>query len=63
MASDWAASKPTFVSWMWELTIERAEAEVAWCQRTAKKIEAGEPYLPGAPAGDRAGWPEEWSAR
>jgi DNA-binding PadR family transcriptional regulator len=63
MASDWVADKPTFVSWMWELAIERAEAEITWCQRTAKKIEACEPYLPGAPAGDRAGWPEEWSSR
>jgi DNA-binding PadR family transcriptional regulator len=60
MASDWATSKPTFVSWMWELTIERAEAEIAWCGRTAKKIESGEPYLPGGPVGDRAGWPEQW---
>ena len=22
----------------------RAEAEIAWCERTAKRIEAGEPY-------------------
>jgi DNA-binding PadR family transcriptional regulator len=45
MASDWSKGKPTFVSWMWELTIERAEAEIRWCERTAKRIEAGEPYL------------------
>jgi DNA-binding PadR family transcriptional regulator len=44
MAADWANSKPTFVMWMWELNIERAEAEIGWCQRTAKRIEAGERY-------------------
>jgi DNA-binding PadR family transcriptional regulator len=51
--SDWAALKPTYVSWMWELTVDRAEAEIAWCERTAKRIEADEPYLPGNPD---AGW-------
>ena len=40
---------------MWELTIDRSEAEIAWCERTAERIEADEPYLPG----DRdAGWRE-----
>jgi DNA-binding PadR family transcriptional regulator len=42
-----------FVSWMWELTMDRSEAEIAWCERTAKRIEANEPYLPGNPD---AGW-------
>jgi len=46
-ATDWMDSKPTFVGWMWELTAVRSEAEIAWCERTAKKIEAGEPYAPG----------------
>jgi DNA-binding PadR family transcriptional regulator len=41
----WATDKPAYVSWMWELTIERAEAEINWCERTAKRIDAGEPYL------------------
>lgn len=49
-AADWADQKPVYVSWMWELTIVRSEAEIAWCERTAKKIEAGDPYMPGAPA-------------
>ena len=49
-AVDWADQKPVYVAWMWELTIVRAEAEIAWCERTAKKIEAGDPYMPGAPA-------------
>ena len=34
--------KPTHVSWMFELTIDRAEVEAAWCRRTADRIEAGE---------------------
>jgi DNA-binding PadR family transcriptional regulator len=55
--ADWADNKPTFVAWMWELTIARSEAEIAWCERTAKKIEAGEPYAPGGPVDDRASWP------
>nr|WP_203725126.1 PadR family transcriptional regulator [Actinoplanes durhamensis] len=40
--ADWADQKPVYVSWMWELTIVRSEAEILWCERTAKKIEAGE---------------------
>ena len=63
MKSDWVVNKPTFVSWMWELSIERAETEIGWCERTAAKIEAGEPYEPGGPVGDRAGWPDRWSDR
>lgn len=56
MKTDWVVDKPTFVSWMWELSIERAEAEIAWCERTAAKIEAGEPYAPGSLVSDRGGW-------
>src|SRR5262249_40173642 len=37
-AADWADKKPVYVGWMWELTIARAEAEIAWCERTAKRI-------------------------
>jgi DNA-binding PadR family transcriptional regulator len=44
--ADWIQTKPTFVSWMWELTIERSEAEIRWCERTATRIESNEPYLP-----------------
>jgi DNA-binding PadR family transcriptional regulator len=51
--ADWVDNKPAFVSWMWELTIVRAEAEIAWCERTAKRIETGESYV----AGDTTGWP------
>jgi len=47
--SDWGVNKPAYVSWMWELTVDRAEAEIAWCERTAKRIESGEPYMPWEP--------------
>jgi DNA-binding PadR family transcriptional regulator len=48
IGADWADSKPVYVSWMWELQIERAEAEIRWCERTAKRIEKDEPYFPGS---------------
>jgi len=47
--ADWADRKPIYVAWMWELSMVRAEAEIAWCERTAKRIEAGDPYMPDAP--------------
>jgi DNA-binding PadR family transcriptional regulator len=46
MTADWVDMKPTFVNWMWELGIERSEAEIAWCERIAKRVESGEPYFP-----------------
>ncbi|MCO8272410.1 PadR family transcriptional regulator [Actinoplanes sp. TRM 88003] len=39
MTADWADDKPVFVAWMWERNIAMAEAEIAWCERTAKRIE------------------------
>ena len=51
--ADWADHKPIFVSWMWELTIDRSEAEIRWCFRTAERIESGEPYLPASLRGQR----------
>jgi len=30
-----------------DVAVRRGEAEIAWCERTAKKIEAGDPYMPG----------------
>jgi DNA-binding PadR family transcriptional regulator len=56
MSADWAQSKPPFVSWMWELTIERAEAEIRWCERIAERIESGESYLPPGAVPEPAGW-------
>ena len=38
--ADWADYKPRFVTWMWERSIVMAEAEIAWCERTAKRVEA-----------------------
>jgi DNA-binding PadR family transcriptional regulator len=54
----WADNKPPFVSWMWELTIDRSEAEILWCHRTADRIESGESYLPAStkPSDKPAGW-------
>jgi DNA-binding PadR family transcriptional regulator len=55
IGADWADHKPVYVSWMWELSIERAEAEIRWCERIAARIEKDEPYFP-APARQSAGW-------
>jgi DNA-binding PadR family transcriptional regulator len=38
----WAALKPPHVTWTFELGVERAEVEIAWCLRVADRIEAGE---------------------
>jgi DNA-binding PadR family transcriptional regulator len=38
--------KPTHVAWMWQLSIARAEGEIAWCERIAGLIDAGVSYLP-----------------
>jgi DNA-binding PadR family transcriptional regulator len=58
MTADWIHHKPPYVSWMWELAIERAEAEIRWCERIAKRIEAGASYRPAAagPGPEPAGW-------
>ncbi len=37
--ADWADNKPAFVAWMWERNVVMAEAEIAWCERTAQRIE------------------------
>nr|WP_296063739.1 PadR family transcriptional regulator [uncultured Actinoplanes sp.] len=46
MAAEWADRKPVYVNWMWELEIARAEAEIAWLERVAKRVEQDEPYMP-----------------
>ena len=47
IASDWVRkSKPSHVGWMFELIIDRLEAEVAWCERIATRIEGGAPLFP-----------------
>jgi DNA-binding PadR family transcriptional regulator len=45
--ADWLDRKPTYVAWMWELSVARSEAEIAWCERIAQRVESGAPYLPG----------------
>lgn len=47
LASQWLAqSKPVHVAWMFELNVARMEAEIAWCERIAERIEGGTPYVP-----------------
>ena len=52
-AADWADNKPPYVTWMWELQVERSAAEVTWCERIAGLIESGAPYLPPATSSDQ----------
>jgi DNA-binding PadR family transcriptional regulator len=58
---DWNDTKPPYVSWMWDLTVERAEAEIAWCERTADRIASGESYLPAGLAGKGKPPPKGWA--
>jgi DNA-binding PadR family transcriptional regulator len=58
--ADWADHKPIFVSWMWELTIDRSEAEIRWCLRTADRIESGESYLPASFRSSGGPMPAGW---
>jgi DNA-binding PadR family transcriptional regulator len=47
LESDWVRNrKPVHVGWMFELWLARAEADMAWCERIAERIESGVPYLP-----------------
>jgi DNA-binding PadR family transcriptional regulator len=43
----WATpeAKPAHVGWMLELAVARSEAEAAWCDRVAARIEDGAAYL------------------
>jgi len=61
MGLDWVQGKPIHVTWMWELGIARAEAEIAWCERIAKLIESGVSYVPTT-VEDADGW-SEWRER
>ena len=58
LESDWMRdTKPVHVGWMFELWSARAEAEIAWCERIAERIESGVSYLP-AELDDAEGWPQ-----
>jgi DNA-binding PadR family transcriptional regulator len=46
LSADWLDDKPTYVAWMWELTMARSQAEIEWCARIAARVESGVPYLP-----------------
>ena len=47
LASEWMAqTKPANVGWMFELNVARMEAEIAWCERIAERIEGGAPFFP-----------------
>jgi DNA-binding PadR family transcriptional regulator len=60
-SADWVKSRPVFVSWLWERSIDMSEAEVRWCERTAKLIEDGTPYLPSSFTPERPGFvPSGW---
>ena len=39
-------TKPSHVGWMFELLIDRMEAEIAWCERIATRMEGGTPLFP-----------------
>ncbi|MBF5028321.1 PadR family transcriptional regulator [Micromonospora sp. ANENR4] len=59
--SDWVRTrKPVHVGWMFELWLARAEAETAWCERIAERIESGVSYLPNGMerAEGWSGWSE-----
>jgi len=50
--SDWMrTSKPLHVTWMLERSIALMEAEIPWCERVAKLVESGMPYLPDTMVG------------
>ena len=47
LASEWVRqTKPAHVGWMFELMAARQEAEIAWCERIAARIDAGEALFP-----------------
>ncbi|SCL18945.1 transcriptional regulator, PadR family [Micromonospora rhizosphaerae] len=60
--SEWLrTTRPVYVGWMFELWAGRAEAEIAWCERIAERVESGVSYLP-AELTDAEGW-AEWRER
>jgi DNA-binding PadR family transcriptional regulator len=47
LASDFMRrTKPTHVGWMFELVVARMEAEIAWCERIAARLEGGAELYP-----------------
>jgi DNA-binding PadR family transcriptional regulator len=64
IASEWMKqSKPAHVSWMFELAVARMEAEIAWCERVAGRIESGaELFPPGFGTWPGFGAEPDWEA-
>jgi DNA-binding PadR family transcriptional regulator len=55
--SDWVTqTKPVHVAWMFELGMARNDAEIAWCERIARLIEAGQGVFVGELPGGQADW-------
>ncbi|MCM0676216.1 PadR family transcriptional regulator [Micromonospora phytophila] len=66
LESEWMrTTRPVHVGWMFELWATRAEAEIAWCERIAERIDSGVSYLPAELAGAEGweGWPEAERSR
>ncbi len=63
LASDFMVdSKPAHVAWMFELVIARADAEIAWCERVASRIDGGAALFPeGFPFWTGMPATSEWS--
>jgi DNA-binding PadR family transcriptional regulator len=65
--SEWVTeTKPVHVGWMFELALARNDAEIAWCERVARLIDAGQGrFVAEIPAGQpewRSGFPRTGSA-
>jgi DNA-binding PadR family transcriptional regulator len=65
LAAGWPRQKPSYVGWMLELSIARAEGEIAWCERIADLIAQGASYQPVEKSPDEAwpGWQADLDAR
>jgi DNA-binding PadR family transcriptional regulator len=60
--SEWMrTTRPVHVGWIFELWSARSEAEIAWCERIAERIESGVSYLPAGLVGGES-W-VEWQER
>ena len=57
--------KPVHVRWVFERSVAKGEAEIAWCLRVAERIEAGEGIHEGEPGVDEAArrWRENLEGR
>ncbi|TDB75759.1 PadR family transcriptional regulator [Micromonospora sp. KC723] len=66
LQSDWMReARPVHVAWMFELWSDRAEVEIAWCERVAERLDSGVSYLPAGleRAPGWSGWRERLPPR